>query len=128
MTKTKTLCINLQRTLSRSGVAFETVEKLIRHGIGVDDFRTQLETDFSAYYPKERRDAFYMERATSETCDEFYELRKTFAIDLFVDKLLQYAVYGRATYAIPFWVSNDSRAILKEYGRNIINHPHGVQS
>lgn len=114
MTKTKTLCINLQRTLSRSGVQFLTVEKLNRHGVGVDDFRTRLEADFSTYWPVVN--------------DEFYALRKELAVDLFVDKLMQYASYGIATYATPAWVGIDSRTILKEYGRNIINHPHGVQS
>lgn len=114
MTKTKTLCINLQRTLSRSGVRFLTLEKLNRHGVGVDDFRVQLEDDFTTHWPVVN--------------DEFYALRKELAVDLFVDKLVKYAGYEIATYAIPDWVGIDSRIKLKEYGRNIINHPHGVQS
>lgn len=113
MTKTKTLHINLQRTLPRKGVALMTVDKLNRYGVGVDDFRARLEDDFSTYWPAVN--------------DEFYALRKELAVDLFVDKLMQYAGYGIATYATPAWVGRDSRIVLKEYGRNIINHPHGVQ-
>ena len=117
MTKTKTLCINLQRTLAPSGVQFLTLEQLHQHGVGVDNFRAQLEDDFSVYWPA--------------VTDVFYSLRKELtelAIDLFVDKLLKYADYESAIYTVPYWVGWDSRVLLKEYGRNIINHPHGVQS